>query len=46
MKFDKDIAEEVNSAHGWGYEVWINMDQDYTNFGIIRKEATETDQNS
>jgi len=46
IKFEKDNAEEVQSAHGGGYEVWINMDQDYTNFGIIRKEASEADQNS
>ena len=46
MKFDKNIAEEVQSAHGGGYEVWINMDQDYTNFGIIRKEAGLEDQNN
>jgi putative protease len=46
IKFDKDSAEEVQSAHWGWYEVWINMEKDYTNFGIIRKEATESDQNS
>ncbi|MCP4522604.1 MAG: U32 family peptidase [Candidatus Gracilibacteria bacterium] len=38
--FDINSAESVNTAHGGGYEVWINMDQDYTNFGIIRKEVS------
>jgi putative protease len=44
--FDRDSAEKVQSAHWGWYEVWINMDQDYTNFGIIRKQATEADQNN
>lgn len=37
--FQKDLAQEVQSAHWGWYEVWINMDADYTNFGIIRKSA-------
>ncbi len=45
VKFEKDIAEDVQSAHGGGYEVWINMEKDYTNFGIIRRIAKEDDQN-
>jgi short subunit dehydrogenase-like uncharacterized protein len=45
VTFDKNVAEEVESAHGGGYEVWINMEKDYTNFGIIRRVANENDQN-
>jgi len=37
--FDVNTAEEVNSAHGWGYEVWINMDKNPENFSLIRKNA-------
>lgn len=37
-KFDKDKSEEVNEAHGWGYEVWINMPEKPENFSLIRKE--------
>ena len=35
--FDKELVEDVDSAHGWWYEVWINMDKNYTDFGLIRK---------
>lgn len=37
-KFDKNLAEEVNSAHGGGYEVWINMEEKPEDFSLIRKE--------
>lgn len=37
-KFDKDKSEEVNEAHGWGYEVWINMPEKPEDFSLIRKE--------
>jgi len=36
-KFDSDKAEEVDSAHGWWYEVWINMDKKPEDFSLIRK---------
>ncbi len=36
--FDKNVSEEIQSAHGWWYEVWINMDKKPTDFSIIRKE--------
>jgi hypothetical protein len=39
MHFDKNKAEEVKSAHGGGYEVWINMDKAPEEFSLIRKDA-------
>lgn len=36
--FNKNISEEVQSAHGWGYEVWINMKENPWKFSLIRKE--------
>ncbi len=39
MNFDKNKAEEVVSAHGGGYEVWINMDKAPEDFSLIRKDA-------
>lgn len=36
-KFDSDKAEKVESAHGWWYEVWINMDKKPEDFSLIRK---------
>jgi putative protease len=36
--FNKKRAESVNEAHGWGYEVWINMDERPGEFSLIRKE--------
>ena len=36
-KFNKDIATEVDSAHGWWYEVWINMETNPWEFSLIRK---------
>ena len=36
--FNKEHLEETNNAHGWWYEVWINMDKDYSKFGLIRKD--------
>jgi putative protease len=35
--FDKKQAESANEAHGWGYEVWINMDKKPKEFSLIRK---------
>ena len=37
--FDVSKAEEVESAHGGGYEVWINMDKRPEDFSLIRKDA-------
>jgi len=37
-KFEKDKSEEVKTAHGWGYEVWINMEEKPEDFSLIRKE--------
>ena len=37
-KFDFTKAEEVKSAHGGGYEVWINMEEKPEDFSLIRKE--------
>jgi putative protease len=37
--FDKNLAEEVNSAHGGWYEVWINLDKRPEDFSLIRKDA-------
>lgn len=39
VKFNKNIAEKVESAHGWWYEVWINMDFNPGEFSLIRKES-------
>ncbi|QFR39209.1 U32 family peptidase [Candidatus Gracilibacteria bacterium 28_42_T64] len=41
IAFNEDISEKVESAYGGGYEVWINMDKDYTEFGLIRKISPE-----
>jgi putative protease len=35
--FNKDLSEEVLSAHGWWYEVWINLDFNPWKFTLIRK---------
>lgn len=37
-KFDISKAEEVDEAHGGGYEVWINMEKRPEDFSLIRKE--------
>lgn len=37
-KFDKSKSEEINSAHGWGYEVRINMEENPWDFALIRKD--------
>ncbi|MFK7780044.1 MAG: U32 family peptidase C-terminal domain-containing protein [Candidatus Gracilibacteria bacterium] len=39
LSFNKDLSEEVKSAHGGGYEVWINFDFNPGKFGLIRKDA-------
>jgi putative protease len=31
-------VEAVTEAHGWGYEVWINMEEKPEEFSLIRKE--------
>lgn len=36
-KFDLEKAEEVETAHWWGYEVWINMEEKPEDFSLIRK---------
>lgn len=41
--FDKNLAEEVSSAHGWWYEVWINLDKKPEDFSLIRKDAPMID---
>jgi len=33
-----ETAEEVQTAHGWGYEVWIPLEENPWDFSIIRKE--------
>lgn len=38
FKFDINKAEEVNSAHGWWYEVWINLSEKPEDFSLIRKD--------
>jgi len=37
--FDKNLVEKVNSAHGWWYEVWINLENKPEDFSLIRKDA-------
>jgi len=37
-KFDPELAEKVESAHGWWYEVWINIEQKPEDFSLIRKD--------
>jgi len=37
-KIDTSKAEQVNSAHGWWYEVWINMEEKPEDFSLIRKD--------
>jgi len=39
VDFDINKAEEVESAHGGGYEVWINMNKKPEDFSLIRKDA-------
>jgi len=38
LKFDVTQAEEVNSAHWWWYEVWINLSEKPEDFSLIRKD--------
>lgn len=35
--YDPNLSEDATSAHGGGYEVWINMEKDYGEFALIRK---------
>lgn len=37
--FNKELSEEVDSAHGWWYEVWINMANNPGEFSLIRKDV-------
>ena len=37
-KFDEIQAEEIKTAHGGWYEVWINCDEKPEDFSLIRKE--------
>lgn len=39
VNFDINNVKEVDSAHGWGYEVWINMENKPEDFSLIRKNA-------
>ena len=39
VEFNKEISEEVETAHGWWYEVWVNMDENPGDFSLIRKVA-------
>lgn len=36
--FNENKSEKVETAHGWWYEVWINMDKKPEDFSLIRKE--------
>ncbi len=38
-EYDERLSEDAQSAHGWGYEVWINMEKDFWEFAIIRKDV-------
>lgn len=38
-KYDPELSVDTDSAHGWGYEVWINMEKDYGEFALIRKSV-------
>ncbi|MDD2907312.1 MAG: U32 family peptidase C-terminal domain-containing protein [Candidatus Gracilibacteria bacterium] len=37
-KFDSERAQAIETAHGGGYEVWINMETKPEDFSLIRKE--------
>ncbi|MDD5770543.1 MAG: U32 family peptidase C-terminal domain-containing protein [Candidatus Gracilibacteria bacterium] len=37
--YDERLSEEASSAHGGGYEVWINIEKDYGEFALIRKDV-------
>lgn len=39
--YDERLSENATSAHGGGYEVWINMDKNYWEFALIRKASSE-----
>ena len=39
--YDEKLSEDATSAHGWGYEVWINMDKNYGDFAIIRRAVKD-----
>lgn len=45
-KFDREFSESVESAHGWGYEVWINMEENPWDFALIRTVSLETEKES
>jgi len=37
FEFNKEFLQEINSAHWWWYEVWINLDEKPEDFSLIRK---------
>jgi hypothetical protein len=39
VSFDKGKAESVETAYGWWYEVWMNMDTNPWEFALIRKSV-------
>jgi len=39
--YDEHLSEDAETAHGWGYEVWINMPKNYGEFALIRKVVAE-----
>jgi len=36
IRFNIDTAESVKSAHGWWYEVWIDMEENPWDYSLIR----------
>ncbi len=36
LTFNKENAKDVDAAYGWGYEVWINMENNPWDFALIR----------
>ncbi len=41
ISYKPGLTQDVTSAHGGGYEVWINMEKDYGEFALIRKIALD-----
>jgi len=39
--YDEKLSEDTTQAHGWWYEVWINMEKDFGDFAIIRKKLEQ-----
>lgn len=40
-EYDEKLSEDSQSAHWWWYEVWINMEKDFWEFALIRKDIKE-----